>query len=185
MISIVRCLAAALVFAIFFGGCASQPMVSGMDSGESPDRIAADANIPLLLISLDGVHPAYLERGLSPNLSRIAQEGVKARWMRPSYPSLTFPNHYTLVTGLRPDRHGIVHNTMRDPALGEFFLSKREAVSDARWWGGEPLWVTLEKSGRRTATMFCAVPVAASPNTVTSPPTELIVGAGVLTQSSP
>src|SRR5690606_37522117 len=74
--------------------------------------------------------------------------------MTPSYPSLTFPNHYTLVTGLRPDHHGIVNNTMRDPVLGDFSLRNRAAVSDARWWGGKPAWVTLQEHGGIAATMF-------------------------------
>ncbi len=110
--------------------------------------------IPLLLISLDGVRPDYLERGITPHLSALAREGVHAKWMNPSYPSLTFPNHYTLVTGLRPNRHGIINNTMWDEHLGDFTLSNREAVGDARWWSGEPIWVSAEKAGMRTATMF-------------------------------
>lgn len=114
----------------------------------------AAAPAPVLLVSIDGFHPGYLRRGLTPTLSRLARDGVRARWMNPSYPSLTFPNHYTLVTGLRPDRHGIVHNVMRDPALGEFRNSDTAAVREPRWWGGEPLWVTAEKAGLRTATMF-------------------------------
>lgn len=115
---------------------------------------ATRPSAPLILISLDGVHPDYLERGLTPALGALAADGVRAEWMTPSYPSLTFPNHYTIVTGLRPDRHGIVHNTMRDPALGEFTLANRRAVGDGRWWGGEPLWVTAQNAGLRTATMF-------------------------------
>lgn len=117
---------------------------------------AADAqpSRSLLLVSLDGVHPDDLGRGDTPHLDRMAREGVQARWMTPSYPTLTFPNHYTLVTGLRPDRHGIVHNTMRDPALGDFALRLRDALGDGRWWGGEPLWVTAERAGLPTATLF-------------------------------
>jgi len=107
----------------------------------------------LLLISLDGVHPAFLGRGDTPTLDRLAREGVRAEWMNPSYPSLTFPNHYTLVTGLRPDRHGIVHNTMKDAELGRFWLSNRDAVGDSHWWGGEPVWVGAEKAGLPTATL--------------------------------
>lgn len=109
---------------------------------------------PLILVSIDGFHPDYLKHGRAPTLSRLAREGVHARWMNPSYPSLTFPNHYTLVTGLRPDRHGIVSNDMYDPQLGRFGLRLREAVADGRWWGGEPLWVGVRKAGGIAATMF-------------------------------
>ncbi|MBK0028396.1 alkaline phosphatase family protein [Stenotrophomonas sp. S48] len=113
----------------------------------------ADAPPPkLLLISIDGLRADALDRGLTPNLQRIIDGGVRARWMTPSYPSLTFPNHYTLVTGLRPDHHGIVNNSMEDPALGRFSLGDREAVTNSHWWGGEPIWVGAEKVGVRTAT---------------------------------
>ena len=71
----------------------------------------------------------------------------------PSYPTLTFPNHYTLVTGLRPDRHGIVHNNIRDATLGRF-VSKQASARDGRWWGGEPIWATLQRQGGIAATMF-------------------------------
>ncbi len=133
----------------------------------SPARIVPAASGPIahaaatagsgnsvLLVSLDGFRADYLDLGIAPNLSRIAREGVRARWMNPSYPSLTFPNHYSMVTGLVPDHHGIVHNTMRDAALGGFKLSDREAVGDGRWWGGEPIWVGAEKAGLRSATMY-------------------------------
>ena len=118
---------------------------------ESPPAIADPA--PVLLVSLDGFHPRYLGRGFTPTLDALAAGGVRAQWMTPSYPSLTFPNHYTLVTGLRPDRPGVVHNTMWDEALGGFKLSDREAVGESRWWGGEPLWVTAERAGLPTATL--------------------------------
>ena len=110
--------------------------------------------VPLILISLDGLRADYLERGATPTLSRFARQGVRAEAMRPSYPSLTFPNHYSIVTGLRPDRHGIVDNWMRDRELGTFAMHDREAVSDGRWWGGEPIWVTVERAGLRAAAMF-------------------------------
>jgi len=109
---------------------------------------------PVLLISLDGFRADYLQWGLTPNLTRLAREGVRADWMTTSYPSLTFPNHYSIVTGLRPDHHGIVHNTMRDARLGAFSLNNHEAIGNGAWWGGDPVWVTAEKAGLPTATLF-------------------------------
>ena len=116
--------------------------------------VATQARDSVLLVSLDGFRADYLDLGITPNLSRIAREGVRARWMTPSYPTLTFPNHYSMVTGLVPDHHGIVHNTMRDAALGGFKLSDRKAVGDGRWWGGEPIWVGAEKAGLPSATLY-------------------------------
>lgn len=106
----------------------------------------------LVLVSIDGLRADMLDPGITPHLSRIAHDGVRAQWMNPSYPSLTFPNHYTLVTGLRPDHHGIVHNRMSDPTLGQFKLGNMAAIRDARWWGGQPIWVGAENAGVRSAT---------------------------------
>jgi len=106
----------------------------------------------LLLVSIDGLRADALDRGITPNLQRIIDGGVRAKWMTPSYPSLTFPNHYTLVTGLRPDHHGIIHNSMDVAELGRFKLSEAETVTRVEWWGGEPIWVSAEQAGVRTAT---------------------------------
>jgi predicted AlkP superfamily pyrophosphatase or phosphodiesterase len=105
-----------------------------------------------ILVSIDGFRADYLERGLTPNLSRLAAEGVIGP-MRPSFPSKTYPNHWTLVTGLRPDRHGITANMMEDPARpGEVFTM---ATEDPFWWNAAPpIWVTAEKAGIRTASMY-------------------------------
>lgn len=122
----------------------------------APPRIddATPAPRSVLLVALDGFRAGDLDLGVTPTLSRLAGDGVRAEWLTPSYPSLTFPNHYSMVTGLRPDRHGITHNTMRDEALGRFTLSDRDAVGDGRWWQGEPAWVTAERAGLPTATLF-------------------------------
>lgn len=109
---------------------------------------------PLLLISIDGFRWDYLEIHQAPHLERLAREGAQARSLIPVFPTKTFPNHYTIVTGLYPEHHGIVANTMKDPELGSFSLSNRRAVEDGRWWGGEPLWSTAEKQGVRAATCF-------------------------------
>ncbi|UNU12071.1 ectonucleotide pyrophosphatase/phosphodiesterase [Xanthomonas translucens] len=138
--------------ALLLGACASTPSSSSIAT-TAPQAASSAAQRPLLLlISIDGLRADMLDRGIAPNLSRLVREGVRAQWMSPSYPSLTFPNHYTLVTGLRPDHHGIVHNSMTDPALGTFRLSDRDAVGDGRWWGGEPIWVGAEKAGLHAAT---------------------------------
>ncbi|HEY5803183.1 MAG TPA: ectonucleotide pyrophosphatase/phosphodiesterase [Lysobacter sp.] len=128
-------------------GCSTSPPQSS--TAVAPARAQA-----VLLISIDGFRADYLDRGITPNLARIAVQGVRAQWMNPSYPSLTFPNHYSLVTGLRPDHHGIVHNSMWEDGLGTFRTSDRGAVGTPQWWGGEPIWVGADKVGLRTATMY-------------------------------
>lgn len=127
----------------------------GMVRAETPHAPTAPATV--ILISIDGFRTDYVTRGVTPNLLAMVREGVRAEAMRPSFPSVTFPNHYTLVTGLRPDRNGIVSNTMEDPAIpgATFKLSDRNTVTDRRWWDeAEPVWVTAEKHGVRSATMF-------------------------------
>ncbi|MBS0570523.1 MAG: alkaline phosphatase family protein [Proteobacteria bacterium] len=110
---------------------------------------------PLILISIDGYRADYITRGLSPNLATLASKGVRAEAMKPAFPTLTFPNHYTIVTGLYPDHHGIVNNRFTDPVTGANFVYKQQAdISDPHWWGGEPLWVGVQRQGKRAATMF-------------------------------
>jgi predicted AlkP superfamily pyrophosphatase or phosphodiesterase len=111
---------------------------------------------PLILISIDGFRWDYLQKHAAPVLQQLAAEGVRARRMTSCFPSLTFPNHYTIVTGLRPEHHGIVANTFYDPALQAKFISKSpECSTDPRWWaGGEPVWITAEKQGVRSACFF-------------------------------
>lgn len=108
----------------------------------------------VVLVSLDGFRYDYLERYASPNLHRIISAGVRAPLV-PAFPTKTFPNHYTIVTGLFPEHHGVVENTIYDPVFDALFrISDSAAVSDARWWGGEPLWVTAEKQHRIAAAFF-------------------------------
>jgi predicted AlkP superfamily pyrophosphatase or phosphodiesterase len=110
-----------------------------------------------ILVSIDGFRADYLQRGLTPVIAGLATDGARSSGMRPSFPSLTFPNHYTLVTGLRPDRSGIVDNNMEDAARPgvTFSMSKADISHDPFWWDqAEPLWVTAEKAGIPTVTMF-------------------------------
>ncbi|KAL7800023.1 alkaline-phosphatase-like protein [Trichoderma ceciliae] len=105
-----------------------------------------------IIISLDGFRPDFLQRGLTPRLNAFIKEGVSPKWMHPSFPSVTFPNHYTLATGLYPEAHGIVGNTFWDPELkAEFHYTDPARSMDPKWWGGEPFWVTAESQGVRSA----------------------------------
>ncbi|KAI4272415.1 MAG: hypothetical protein L6R38_006619 [Xanthoria sp. 2 TBL-2021] len=105
-----------------------------------------------LLISLDGFRADFLLRGLTPTLNSFVADGISPRWMLPSFPSVTFTNHYTLATGLYAESHGIVSNTFWDPELEEHFTYANDTISMVpKWWGGEPLWVTTERQGLRTA----------------------------------
>ncbi len=119
-------------------------------------RPAAPDSQAILLISLDGFRYDYLDRPAAANLRALAARGVRARWMVPVFPTKTFPNHYSQVTGLYAEHHGVISNTMWDPALGWFSLAESSAVSraDPRWWGGEPLWVTAVRQERKSATFF-------------------------------
>ena len=109
----------------------------------------------VILISIDGWRWDYLERFAPPTLLRLAAEGVRADGLVPQFPSKTFPNHYTLVTGLTLPHHGIVSNNMRAPGIpGTFSMSNRDVQADPRWWGGEPIWNTVERQGKVAAAMF-------------------------------
>jgi predicted AlkP superfamily pyrophosphatase or phosphodiesterase len=104
-----------------------------------------------ILISLDGFRADFLQRHISPTLTDFIHQGVSPKYMLPSFPSLTFPNHFTLVTGLYPESHGIVGNTFWDPELQrEFYYTDPARSMQAEWWTAEPIWVTAEKSGVRT-----------------------------------
>ncbi|HSR50741.1 MAG TPA: ectonucleotide pyrophosphatase/phosphodiesterase [Acidobacteriota bacterium] len=109
----------------------------------------------VLLISFDGFRWDYRERFETPNFDRLAAHGIQARGLIPVFPTKTFPNHYSVVTGLYPARHGIVANVFYDPDLDETFRAgTEEAAQGERWWGGEPVWVTVEKQGLKAAAMF-------------------------------
>ena len=114
-----------------------------------------DLQPTVILISLDGFRYDYLDLYRPANLNSLAAGGVRARWMVPSFPSKTFPNHYTIATGLYPQDHGIVENNIYDPLFKAVFtLSDRREVENGRWWLGEPIWVTAEKQGQKAASVF-------------------------------
>ncbi|WP_313274574.1 ectonucleotide pyrophosphatase/phosphodiesterase [Stenotrophomonas sp.] len=147
-----------LCAALALAGCTSlsAPVATPADATPAA-RMPAQALAPVILISIDGFRNDYLDRGLTPNLTRMAAGGARAEFMRPSYPSITFPNHYTLVTGLRPDHHGVIANFMTDPTLPgvRFSMFDPNTVRDERWWDdGKPLWTSVREQGGRAAAMF-------------------------------
>jgi predicted AlkP superfamily pyrophosphatase or phosphodiesterase len=103
----------------------------------------------VIVLSWDGARFDAPDRQELPGLARLAREGARAEALVPPFPSNTFPSHVTLATGTHPDRHGIVGNVFLDPERGEFDYS-----NDASWIEAEPLWVTAERQGVRTATFF-------------------------------
>lgn len=118
-------------------------------------RPIKDLQPTVILISLDGFRADYLNRYRPPNLHSLAAGGVRARWMIPSFPSKTFPNHYTIATGLYPQNHGIVENNIYDAGFNAVFtLSDRREVENSRWWLGEPIWATAEKQGQKSGSVF-------------------------------
>jgi len=109
----------------------------------------------LIILSMDGFRWDYPAKANTPNLDKIAASGVKADAIIPSFPTKTFPNHYSMATGLYPDHHGIVLNGFYDPERKEnYAVSNREAVEDGSFYGGEPVWVTAENQGLKSATLF-------------------------------
>jgi alkaline phosphatase D len=110
----------------------------------------------LVLVSLDGFRWDYAKRDNATHLLAIGKAGVWApEGMLPAYPSLTFPNHYTLVTGLYPEHHGIVANSFLDPVRdARYSMYDPQATSDGTWYGGVPLWSLAESRGMRTACLL-------------------------------
>jgi predicted AlkP superfamily pyrophosphatase or phosphodiesterase len=109
----------------------------------------------VLLISIDGLRSDYIDKYRPPHLQNLVRNGTKAEWLIPAYPTKTFPNHYTVATGLYPDNHGLFENNIFDKEDNTVFgLNKREEVQNPKWWGGEPIWVTAEKQGLTAAAYF-------------------------------
>jgi predicted AlkP superfamily pyrophosphatase or phosphodiesterase len=128
-----------ILLAAVFGAAAQQPI--------------KDLRPTVILVSIDGFRPDYLEKYQPPTLNKLAREGTRAKFMTPSFPTKTFPNHYAIATGLYPENNGIVENNIYDFGT-TFGMSKKEEVQNGRWWLGEPIWITAEKQGQHAAAMF-------------------------------
>lgn len=109
----------------------------------------------VILISADGFRYDYIEKYNAKNLEEIATKNIWAKQgMYPSYPSITFPNHYSIVTGLYPAHHGLVDNVFYDPKRDEMYVIGKESIKDGSWYGGLPLWGLAETQGMLAASLF-------------------------------
>ena len=109
----------------------------------------------VILISLDGFRHDYVERFQPENLGRFIAEGTAAKGLIPSFPSKTFPNHYTIATGMLPEHHGLVDNSFYEPEKDLVYtMSNRDIVQDGYWYGGTPLWVLAEQNGLKAVSFF-------------------------------
>ncbi len=109
----------------------------------------------VIMVSFDGFRWDYPNRGVTPNFDKLDSAGVHSLSLRPSFPSKTFPNHYSIITGMYPENHGIISNEFKNPQTGEYYsLGRREAVRNDKWYRGEAFWETLKKNGIKSASFF-------------------------------
>lgn len=120
----------------------------------TPALPAASDDPIVLMIGLDGLRYDAIDRWDAPNLRALAARGVRPDHMIPVMPSKTFVNFYSLATGLYPEHHGMITNAPYDRSYDEVFSARDGGAQDARWWGGEPIWITAEKQGVRSDIMF-------------------------------
>jgi predicted AlkP superfamily pyrophosphatase or phosphodiesterase len=141
------------VFSLAQAPQATTPVIS-VDNG--PNALVQEQKHYVVLVSLDGFRYDYAKKYGATHLLSLAKQGASVpEGMIPSYPSLTFPNHYTLVTGLYPEHHGIVANNFYDEQRKERYASNDpKTSSDGSWYGGTPLWVLAEQQGMRSACFF-------------------------------
>jgi predicted AlkP superfamily pyrophosphatase or phosphodiesterase len=146
----------ALVLILSAVACAAQSLAPVIEVPNPPNAVAQRSKPYVVLVSLDGFRYDYVERYDAKNLLDMALRGVSApKGMIPAYPSVTFPNHWTIVTGLYPEHHGIVANNFYDPARKEkYSYADAKTSGDGSWYGGTPLWVLAEQQGMRSACFF-------------------------------
>ena len=109
----------------------------------------------VILISADGFRYDYIEKHNAKSLLSLGKEGLRAESMIPCFPTYTFPNHYSIVTGLYPAHHGLVNNSFYDHRKKKIFsMRNNETVKDGSWYGGVPLWVLAEKQQMLTASFY-------------------------------
>src|SRR6202142_4418471 len=146
----------AFLACLFTVSCYGQAISSVITVEHGPNARRQLAKRYVILVSLDGFRYDYAKRHPAQVMLSLAARGASApEGMLPAYPSITFPNHYTIVTGLYPEHHGIVANTFYDPSRKEVYsYHDAKSVGDGTWYGGTPLWVLAEQQGMRSACFF-------------------------------
>lgn len=147
-----HCLLICLVCFAATGFAQSNEQITVAGRSNAPNQI----NKPyVILISADGFRYDYAEKYQAPNLLRLRAGGIQAKSMQPAFPSVTFPNHYTVATGLYPSHHGLVYNQFYDrKRKATYSMSNRKAVEDGSWYGGTPIWVLAEEQGMLSAAYY-------------------------------
>ena len=146
-----------LVFLVFFLTSCNQvhETIHGSSSGTDLSYYG-EPSTPLILISIDGFRWDYFDKVETPNFDQLIANGSKADGLKTSYPSKTFPNHISIVTGNYPSNHGIISNYFYDADFDEYFYigAGSTAAQDGKWIDAEPIWVTIEKQAKRAMIMF-------------------------------
>ncbi|WP_407404456.1 ectonucleotide pyrophosphatase/phosphodiesterase [Chryseobacterium sp.] len=142
---------------LFFGIAAFSQVAIDTAQIVVPNRInnlEAKKKPYVIMISADGFRPDYTKKYEAENLLKFSESGVEASAMNPSYPSITFPNHWSLITGLYPAHHGLIDNIFYDYKRKEgYSISKKETTVDGSWYGGIPLWALAGKQGVVSASL--------------------------------
>lgn len=115
---------------------------------------AQQAKPYVILISADGFRHDLAEKYQATNLLRLSVSGVTAKYLQPSFPSLTFPNHYSIITGLYPAHHGLVDNSFYDAVKGAYSMNNKKSAADSSWYGGTPLWALAEQQQMLSASFY-------------------------------
>ena len=157
--------AARILWLLIVGGVLFCLLLIGYEIGKSVARSSSNTPTPpsphsiVLLVSIDGFRASYLNdyAPLIPTLKAMQYAGSYAKRMQSCFPSSTFPNHWSIVTGLYTEEHGITSNNMYDPTLDASFNMQ---TLDPVWWGGEPVWNTAIKQGLRANVMYCQQPLS-------------------------
>jgi predicted AlkP superfamily pyrophosphatase or phosphodiesterase len=147
-LKIIVCLSILLIFSC-------KPTASLVKGTPITNSKASQEKPYLILISLDGFRWDYVERFQPPNIVNFIKNGVQAESLIPSFPSKTFPNHYSIATGMYPENHGIIGNSFYSYDKNKLYrLANRETVEDGTFYKGTPIWVAAEKENMVSASFF-------------------------------